>query len=312
MLKLILLLSLFSAMAIYAQEDSFETAGLKNRMNSASGVIGLQDDNTTRSYSPWAVTFFSLASMDQTLLKENNPQVFTYNYFGVNYRLNFNEQVSFRPAFLYKSAGTNSFGDHEGGGVEIHDAYFQYANFNLMRLPFNIGSIGQFRWYFPTGEGSKKSKTVGRLGAWLIFQKPLVNGFQINYNFRPDYYFQSTRASLNEFTYSDGSPGANIRGNRRYKIEHYLELGKVFNTTWASTMRLGQTYESFFDSPANDIEGFNREQTNLNLGLRYTHSFHLSFIFTINNDIVTTNAKYPFKIGREEELSYALLTFVRF
>jgi hypothetical protein len=307
-------LCLVSSVLTHAQDDdSFATKGLMARLKSnPTGVIGLQDDLSSTAYSPFAFNFFSLVSLDGQRLQHPGPQVTSYNYVGMNYRVNQDQQFSVRPAFLYNFPGRNSFGDYDQGGLELHDVYVQYAFFNSLTLPGGIGTISQFRWHFPTGKSSRRRKTVGRAEGWFIFNRPFPHSIQVNWHFRPQWYFQSQTASINEFNYSDGTPGANLRGTQRYEINHYLEIGKILNDTWAVTTIIGTSLQDYYGSLNNDVERFRRETLNLGANVRYNFSVKTNFIFSVRNDLPTTRARRPMKVGRHDELNYSILTFHRF
>jgi hypothetical protein len=300
-----------SAFSIEAS-DPFETAGLKARTNSDSaGIIGLQDDNLSFREGPFAYNFFSLVSTDGATIKQSSPQIFSYNYVGMNYRMNQDEQLSIRPAFLYTTPGRNSFGDYDEGGLELHDTYLQYAHFNALNLPGGFSTVAQLRWYLPTGRGSRERKTFGRAAGWFIFNRTLPNSFQLNYHVRPSYFFQSSRASISKFNYSDGSPGARVRGNQEYEFYHYLELGKILNPKWAIAVQLGHTEEKYYESEANNLEAFTRKTLNTALNFRYNLNPRINFIIAISNNIQRNNDNQPMKFGRDREMNYALLTFIR-
>ncbi len=317
LLALLCCLTSFSAVAQDAgaeAEDPFETAGLVERASGGgtpSGVLSIQDDNNSVRQGPYSFNFFSLISTDGVTHKQEKPQWSSYNYIGVNYRINFDEQISLRPAFNYNTPGRNRFGTYDEGGIIMGDTYFQYANFNALNLPGGISTVAQYRWYFPTGQNSRDRKTFGIAQGWFTFTRSLPHKMQLNYHVRPRYWFQSRTAGINKFNYADGTPGASIRGNPKYEWNHYLQLGKILSTNWAVLLDAGMTNRESYASEVNDIRPQRTEEINLAVGFRYNFNMRTNFILSISDNIRTKYARRPIKLGRDEEMNYALLTFIR-
>jgi len=317
LLALLCCLTSFSAVAQDAgaeAEDPFETAGLVERASGGggpSGVLSIQDDNNSIRQGPYSFNFFSLISTDGVTHKQEDPQWGSYNYIGINYRLNFDEQISLRPAFNYNTPGRNRFGTYDDGGLIMGDTYFQYAHFNALNLPGGISTVAQYRWYFPTGRNSQDRKTFGIAQARWIFTRSFPHKIQLNYHVYPRYWFQSRTAGINKFTYADGTPGASINGNPRFEVEHFLQFGKILTTKWALLLDLGTTIRETYASDANDIDKRRTEEINLGVGFRYNFNSRMDFIMSVGNDIRTKYTRRPIKLGRDEEMNYALLTFIR-
>ncbi|MCC7403680.1 MAG: hypothetical protein IT288_04705 [Bdellovibrionales bacterium] len=269
-----------------------------------------EQDQQSRKYSPFSFSYFNWATVNAKNYREGEGQISTYNFVSVDYRLNYDSKVSFRPVFFISSAGKDFFGEQADAEVALGDAYLQYFHYNLALLPGDIGLLGAFRVYLPLSDASKENKLLTRVQARLLFTRQMTRSIELAYHLYPGYYVVAQRGTLNNF-------GA-AKGNKQADLEQYIELSERVSTQLGFSQRVGFTHEWKYDVPSQNIASKRDEFLNVSLMASYSLG-PVNFRAGLINDIklrefsASAKAKQkPLKLGREEELQYSLMTSVRF
>ncbi len=286
-----------------------------------SSSVYAQDENrlTTQvleqERSPWGVSFFSLASQQLETINKGGANIDSYNYFSLNYRVGRGESFAFKPAFNLSSAGFNKYGDSKEMDFNWNDAYFQYAKYNIAKLYGGVDFGGQFKIYLPTSESSQERKTITRIGSWMTFEKWMGNGWELTYNFKPDYYVQSQTAYMQ--TIKTNKPG---EGNREFQVlkqntqaalDHYLELTKNFSRDLSLSQAVGFKHEWIHAAPSEKRDAFQYESFKISTGLGFAINPKLNFIFQVENMVSVLRPQQSFGLFRPEETQFMLFTFAR-
>lgn len=264
---------------------------------------GFSTSRVFKPYSPFSGSFFNLSSMNMQGAQEGTAQLSTYNYFSIDYRLTRSSKLAFRPTFYYHSAGRNTFTRREEEAeLEIGDWYAQYANYNLALLPGDIGLLGSFRVYLPISEFSRKARTISRLQAWMIFNRPFGGGFEINYHAKPSYYIQARTGYLNE--------NFQVRGNKHYDIEHYFEIVKRLSPKFAVSQDIGLEHEWKYAVEAENIPEYKNDRMLLRTGMAYDFGVaNVKFVLSNSRDI--RRPRDEFGLYKPTDTEYTLMTSVR-
>jgi hypothetical protein len=278
--------------------------------SASSSTIDRIDRNSSRS--PWRFSYFNLASTPIENPAEGRASIFTYNYISADYKLNYSQKYSIRPVFNFETSGYDNFGNYQHASGKLGDLYVQYVNYNLGYYPGDISLGGQFRVHLPTGEDSRNIDQIARFEIVLNFEKLLSNQFKLSYEIRPNYYWQSRRAFLRTWDNDDGTSGARVSATKEYKIEHGLEVQKMFNNTWGAGLAVGMTHQGYHGSEQNEIESRHTDELAVGLAGYLNISHRINFIASVEHESSVHNNRKGYKLGRREEVSYTLLTFFRF
>lgn len=269
-----------------------------------------EQDKQSNRRSPFSFGYFNWTTVNAKDYREGDGQFSSYNFVSIDYRLNYDSKVSFRPVFFLSSAGKDFFGEDVDSELAMGDAYFQYFHYNLALLPGDIGLIGALRLYVPLSDNSKDNKMLTRVQARLLFTRPLGRGIELAYHMYPGYYFYSQRGTVNYF-------GA-AKGNKQAELEHFLELSERISQKLGFSQRVGISHEWKYDVPSQNVASKRDEFLNVSLMASYDIG-SVNFRAGVINDVklreFSPSAKakqLPLKLFREEELQYSLMTYVRF
>ena len=109
-------------------------------------------------FSNWSWSAFSLLVANSSEVSEGG-ELFTYNYVGPNYRLNFNERLAIKIPFLAQTAGYDDINPQCGTDqdMELADPFINYSNYN-MQLPLVSRLVDTYwdgRVYVPVSKPSR-------------------------------------------------------------------------------------------------------------------------------------------------------------
>lgn len=270
-----------------------------------------EQDTMSRKKSPFSYSYFNWATVNSRDYRNGDGQFSFYNFVGVDYRLNYESKISFRPVFFLSSAGKNFFGEDVGSEVALGDPYLQYSHYGIALFPGDIGLFGAFRLYVPLSDASKVNKLLTRVETRFVFTTPIGRGIELSYHMHPGYYFYARRGTTNHFGFA--------KGNKQAELEHFVELSERVTTDLGFSQRVGLTHQWIYDVPSMDLRAKRDEYLNLSFMVSYSLS-SINFLAGIINDIKlrefnTPSSKLrqkPLALFREEELQYSLMTYVRF
>lgn len=270
-----------------------------------------EQDTMSRTKSPFSYSYFNWATVNSRDYRNGDGQFSFYNFVGVDYRLNYESKISFRPVFFLSSAGKNFFGEDVGSEIAIGDPYIQYSHYDIALFPGDIGLFGAFRLYIPLSEASKVNKQLTRAEARFVFTTPMGRGIELSYHMHPGYYFYARRGTTNHFGFA--------KGNKQAELEHFAELSERVTTELGFSQRVGLTHQWIYDVPSMDLAAKRDEFLNLSFMVSYSVS-SINFLAGIINDIKLREFKAPssklrqkpLALFREEEIQYSLMTYVRF
>lgn len=280
----------------------------------ASSLFDREDFST--SYSPWRASFFNLSTMPVKGPEQGSAQVFTYNYFSFDYKLDSNRKYSIRPVFFYETSGYDSFGSYKSPKATIGDAYAQYVDYGMAFLPGEVNMAGQFRVHLPTSQQSKEINQIARFEGVFTFEKLLARTLSLSYEVRPNYYWQSQKNYLRTWTYVGGDRDGELTGRiyqtKEYKLEHALEIEKKWNKHIGNAISIGMTHEGYHDSAIENVESRHTDEINVGASLIADINHKFNLIASIQNNVPLHSPKREAKFLRSDEMEYVLLTFFRF
>ncbi|MCP4912690.1 MAG: hypothetical protein GY909_06195 [Oligoflexia bacterium] len=276
-----------------------------------------RNNNDRGGWSPWKVSYFNLASRPMENPDEGRAQIFTYNYFSIDYKLSGGKKYSIRPVFFYETSGFDDYGAYQKPKAEIGDIYVQYVDYDLAYLPGDVSLSGQFRFHLPTSKQSKKVNQIAMVEGVFTFEKLLAKMWSINYEIRPKYYIHSQTSYLNEFTYTRGSragqQGGSVSQNKEYKLEHGVEIERKFNKLFGMALSVGMEHQGWHASEVNGRpEARHTDDLNVAIAGVFDVSYRANFILSVEHSAPVHNARRNYKLGRGDEMGVSLLTFVRF
>ncbi|MFP5520637.1 MAG: hypothetical protein ACLGGX_12090 [Bdellovibrionia bacterium] len=258
---------LISAQVAHAQED------IERRMGIEGGG------------SAWTYSFFSIASVETSVLDEGGASVGSYNYFGSSYRIDSDSKFGIRVPFLFSTAGFNRYGDNNAQEARISDVFLAYSLYDLGYIgPVDLS--GTFKVYLPTSEFSQNQKMITRLRFDLYAEMAVGRFSTLNYVVKPDIYIQSQNAYFDPLTktFPDGVYVTNpIRANKQAELEHYLELVADYNKYLAIKPAIGFEETWYHESKAENIKARHNTSAKLSLGFEIRPTRGLTFTLGISN-----------------------------
>lgn len=262
----------------------------------------------------WNMTFFSIASVSNMSYGKKNTaaRAFgSYNYFGLNHRLNPDEKVSLRIPFLYNSTGQNEYADHVRQEVKLHDVIVAYSMSDLGYIG-DVDLSGNVKLYLPTSRFSQTQEMIAKLRFEAYFEYSIGRFSSITWAVKPDIFWQSRTAYLNEDTpvWEDGEFRRDPRStNKRYSLEHYVELVVDLNRYFAVKPKVGFDEDWYYSSEVEKLEG--NHVTKLKAGLGLEIRPVRGFTFTVGMQNSTSLNSYRGKdvaYFQPENTEYSLMT----
>lgn len=205
----------------------------------------------------WGLTLFSIASISNSFQEVQEPRaVESYNYFGVNYRIDSDTRLSVRIPFLLNTEGYNKYNDKMASMAQIQDIHVAYAKYDLGYIG-DIDISGNIKVYMPTSEWSAKSGLIARLRGEVYFEYALGRFSAISYGIKPDLYWQRNRAFMDYSIprFDDGNFMREPRGTtKQYSLEHFVEAYIDINKYFTIKPRLGFDEDWYYGSETEALE----------------------------------------------------------
>ncbi len=283
-------------------------------------------ERVNTAYSPWDVSAFSLISSESDQI-HSGGMLNSYNFIGPNYRIDREQRLALKMAFVANTNGYDRFNGTCGQtqNSEFADPFVEYNHYNVGLLPGIADVFWSGRIFFPVSRSSRDKNMIARYRSNTIitrfFTKRLLGEFRNDINF----YHQSASTYVGSHTddncerQQNGGP-SNTKMARMenwvslwYRVSRNLSLGgsalirdEFFNGSDYSTSRQrnGRMHEiSAMIGPS----------------LRYTYSRNLNFIVSFRDRIEYSGfhpdrrddlAEFAEFRSRNTELS--LLSFIRF
>ena len=276
----------------------------------------VQETLETSTYTPWRFSFFNLSSLEQDQVEEGGAQLSSYSFFTTGYKLTSTTKLALRIPFQYNSNGFNRFNQDAVQEQEtfLHDIIISYQDYALTLLPGNIGVYWEGRVYIPTSRQSRKENRIARFRNDFILNKPLSRRWMIEYIQKFNYYHQSRTAYRNQFEDQNGFTIETISLTKRFFLDHWLTLWFNVKPSFALGLKAGaeDTWYNKTDLEDQSKEKNSIHQAKIGPTLRFELNNKINFIFSVD-DAVDVRENYN-ELGqfKKTNLSYALLSFVRF
>ena len=288
---------------------SQEEKALREQMKSFMPQPMMERERARKKWSPWSGAYFNWSTQRWDRTREGGARLESYNFLSATYRLSSSSSISLRPTFILSGAGRNGFnGYYESPEFRMGDTYFQYINWNLALLPWNVGLIGKFRFYLPTSESSSRRRLVTSLRSWMQFYKPLNRGYELTFHVRPEVYLYSQRGVMNRFH-------SGALANKQGRLESSLELAKKVSTNWGLAASAGVNYNFYYDVPSFGI----KRRTQETYKFSYTAFMDLGGVWLnlgFLNNVVTRGSNRrggdrSFRLFRDDEMKFSVMTYIR-
>ena len=211
-------------------------------VRSSWASFSVQEVQRSGGYSPWSLSFFSLASTVQEENDKGGGRMSSYNYFSTNYRLFGGRKIAFRLPFTYATAGYDSFhGERlQKSEIQLQDPFLSYTIYNLVLLPFDIGVFWEGRIYAPVSRMSQDIGMRTRLRSDMYFSKLLSRHWEIEYVTKINYYAQSQsiagRIGVDSVT---GENRVYIGNTKKMFLDHWLSIWYKFDSNTGLGFKLG-------------------------------------------------------------------------
>jgi hypothetical protein len=188
------------------------------------------------TFSP---SFYSLTSIETDKFNDEGGRLSMYNYLTLKTWAGNGFRPLIRIPFQYNSAGTDRF---DGAKQMKQDVFLQDIILGVMKsdlvyLPWDIGVWWEGRAYLPTSKNSANSGLITRLRNNFILSKVLSKYFEVEYDQKFSYFFQSR--SANEITFRDEFDFEQTATSLTKKMEYDQRL----NFWYKITARTGLGWE---------------------------------------------------------------------
>ncbi len=297
--------------SVYSAQDNFVPSLLVDR-----------DTRVRTTRSPWSMSYFNWATINARQQNRNQGRLSTYNHLSFEYRLTYNSKFAVRPTFFINGAGqgdptaTRREGFYEESSFEIGDIYLQYNHNRLGLIPTNLGDVGvvgAFRWYVPNSNYSKSTRQIGNFWARFLFERPLPDGWQVNYALRPRVWVHTQKTYYNELA-------RRAIANEYFRVEHFFEVLKALGDTWGVKQEIGAKHRWYYGSKV-ETRQVNNQQESLDERVDSFLRLGSSVFFYVHGVSLTAGVSYEPKLGSpgrstqvydESDTVYQVLTYVAF
>ncbi len=261
----------------------------------------------------WNKSFFSLMNTELKNSSEGGARLSSYNYFTFARRYSTDSKFALRIPFQYNTAGFDNFHGNTPQPQEmfLQDIFVSWVDYNLILLPFDIGTYWEGRVYVPTSSNSKDTKLIVRYRNDFIFSKYFSNRWSLEYISKFNYYQQSQKAYRNDFVGSDGFDVSTVSATKQFYHDHWLQLWYTIGGGSQVGWRYGWEDTTYNQSK---LENVNKAALHeIKTGPSYAFELNQNANFILNLSEVVNNAtsrKDQFKF-KQENLMLTLLAFVR-
>lgn len=262
----------------------------------------------------WTASLFSIASLPNMSFGKkasSDRSIGSYNYVGLNTRIDGDSKFSVRIPFVFNTSGQNEYGDQESSVLDLQDVHVAYSNYNLGYIG-DLEMWGVAKLYLPTSAYSQNSKMVARLRFEFNVEYPLGRFSMIRYVAKPDIFWQRQTAYFDPETpqYSDGGYKLEPRKTtKQYSLDHYLEAILDINKYFSVKPRAGFDEDWYYSSSAEDLEGSHVTKVYGSIGVEARPVRGWKFTLGVTNK--TTLGSFKGKdvaFGQPENTEYYLMT----
>jgi len=258
---------------------------------------------TVAKKSPWSSGYLNILSANMKEFSEQKGGVFIYHQINVAYKWN-GLKFAIKPSLI------GSF-DLEGGAVKntMGDTILEATKGGLFKIG-DIGVMGRFRYYFPSGESFRKSKTNGLFYWMLNAGKDLTKKINISYTLNPRYYIQSVR-SVGQFD-EDGRLLGQAKGNASWRIIQSLDLSETISDNLSFSQSIGTDFRYKYADPGfNLTEQKAGRSLDTSFGVSTTIFGKLSVTFLLEQSY-DLDSEDGYKFLNSKETSYTLVSYLPF
>lgn len=291
---------------------------------SAQAQFSVQESDSTNSLSilggRWNTNFFSLASTETDKMYDDGGRLATYNYFTFSNYVAQDYRFGLRIPFQFNTAGTDRFNRNKVNPTEmfLQDIILSLQNYNILYLPWDLGLYWEGRVYLPTSPHSKKTGLITRLRNQFILSKVFSKHWEIEYDQKFSYYFQSRAAYRNQFEDADGFMIDTPSLTKRSELEHWVQVWGKITSKFGIGWKLGGEHTQWNSSQAearnNEDEKTKAHEHLIKTGpsVRFPLSDSVNFIFTYEDKVNRDKNLSELGQFRAQNTQFTLLSFVRF
>ncbi len=192
------------------------------------GLVHAQSvvDNVSTKYTPWSVSGFTLVAQESD--QAQGGLINSYNYLGPNYRIDRNQRLALRAAFIANSAGHDRFNGRcrQDQDMALADPFIEYNNYNLGWLPGIADIFWSGRIYVPLSKSSRRKKTIAEYRSNTILTRYFTQKIFGEFRNTFSYEHQSSSTYFGTHTEDDCSIADNTgpSNTREYIMDNWLSV----------------------------------------------------------------------------------------
>lgn len=263
----------------------------------------------------WSLTFFSIASvsnMKPGKEEKSNRSVDSYDYLSVNYKIDSVQKASMRLPWYFNTAGNNEYGDEVTSDFALADIHFVYSNYDLGYIG-DVDLSGKVKAYLPTSKQSQNQGLITKIRFEGYADYQITRSLSVAYVAKPDIYWQSRTASLNDTIpmYDDGSFYVTDprQTNKQFGLEHYLQFQYDINSMFSVTSKTGFNESWYHTSNVEELDGSHTTALRLGVDVWIRPMRGLSFTLGMSNDTMLNSYRgQDVKIWQPFNTQYSLMT----
>lgn len=286
-------------------------------MSTAHAQFSVQETDGSSRFrllgKTWNPNFFSLASAETDKM-ENGGRLSTYNYLTLATYVGDSYRLGFRLPFQYNTAGTDRFNREKVNDQELflQDIIVSLQKYDLMYLPWDLGVYWEGRAYLPTSKNSKQSGLITRLRNNFIVSKVLNRHFELEYDNKFSYYFQSRSTYRNTFEDEDGYEVNAVSSTKQMSLDHRLSLWGKITPQAGLGWQVGGEDDYWNKSDAENKSKPGERMIKTGPAARFPLGDNMNFILTYEDKVNRDDNMKEFGKFRAENTQFTLLSFVRF
>lgn len=261
------------------------------------------------SLHKYSVTFFSIASMASYQFDKSDPAWSSYNYFGVNYKIDGSTKLAVRMPFYFNPEGTDKYNEQVGMDARLGDIHVAYVMYDLGYIG-DVDLSGNVKYYLPTSENAQNTKSFGKIRFELYADYYFTRFSSITYGFKPEIYLQTQRAYYDQSVpVEDWGFRDPRKTNRIAAFEHFIEVVGDVNKMFSVKPRVAVKEAWYYDSAVEELEGGHTTQMQLQLGLEIRALRRMTFTVAMANEFYLESRKgKDVAFFRPENVVYSLMT----
>jgi hypothetical protein len=276
-----------------------------------AGVSLIEDaSDATGAFAKWNPSFFSIGGLTQQQVEKGGGSFSSYNYVGLNYKIDHARRFSIRPVFFYNTAGFNKYNEYDTQATQMGDLHIVYSDYEILKFE-EVDVSTSFKLYLPTSDYSQQTHMILKFRPETYITKKVGMYNAITYVLKPDLYIQSQTVAVDATTPRNSDGGYRFDPRKTTEIaglEHYLEFDASLSKSFSIKPSLGFIEDWYNSSAAENLPSGHTTSAKIGLSFDFRVAKRVTLTLGLENKPKITNRKDDLAFFRPEDNSAFLMT----